>query len=268
LPKLWWEESPALQSVGFLVEHFHRFIGWIAGMLTIVLAVWLWLAESRRWLRWLGVLALAAVSFQGVLGILRVQLNALLGIELSMFHGIFAQLVFCLLGSIALFTSRSWLRESRVEVDDAARYQRLCLVTTLLILTQLVLGVWLRQAGRALEAHVLVALAVASHVVLLAVRVFRWPQREGLFRRLAMLLGLFVGMQLTLGLGAWWTGGGKGALDYRAVTLARMSLATAHVGVGALLLVCSLLLTLCSYRHLIPGPKLAPLTLRTTEGTA
>jgi cytochrome c oxidase assembly protein subunit 15 len=269
LLELWWENVTALRGIGYLIEHTHRQVGWIAGMLTIVLAVWLWCVEPRRWLRWLGVAALAAVSFQGILGILRIQLHALWGVEFSMIHGFCAQLVFGLLASIALFTSRSWLTGPPTELDDPARFQRLCLITTLLLLLQLSLGVWLRQAGRALEAHVLVALAVAAHALMLGVRVFFWWQQPvSLFRRLALALGLLVLLQLALGLGAWWVGAGKGALDYREVTMARAILTTAHVGTGALLLAASLLLTWCSYRHLVAGPKLGTLPLRTTEGTA
>src|SRR5262249_6895961 len=75
------------------------------GLLTTVLAVWLWLKESRRWLRWLGVIAFGAVVLQGVLGGLRV---VLLKDEIGIFHATLAQLFFVLNCAIALFTSRWW----------------------------------------------------------------------------------------------------------------------------------------------------------------
>ena len=53
---------------GILYEHGHRLIASTVGFLTIILAVWLWMAEPRRWLRWLGVAALGAVVAQGLLG--------------------------------------------------------------------------------------------------------------------------------------------------------------------------------------------------------
>ena len=40
---------------GIFYEHTHRLVASGVGMLTTILAVWLWLKESRRWLRWLGV---------------------------------------------------------------------------------------------------------------------------------------------------------------------------------------------------------------------
>src|SRR5258708_30801398 len=58
---------------GILYEHGHRLIASTVGFLTIILAVWLWRSESRRWMRWLGVAALGAVIAQGVLGGLTVK---------------------------------------------------------------------------------------------------------------------------------------------------------------------------------------------------
>src|SRR3954466_3534950 len=57
---------------GIFYEHTHRLVASAVGFLTIILTAWLWIKEDRRWLRWLGVLALAAVIAQGVLGGLRV----------------------------------------------------------------------------------------------------------------------------------------------------------------------------------------------------
>src|SRR5579884_1898693 len=59
---------PSMWVANILYEHGHRLIASGVGFLTIVLAVWLWMAEPRRWLRWLGVAALLAVVAQGVLG--------------------------------------------------------------------------------------------------------------------------------------------------------------------------------------------------------
>src|ERR1700742_5051645 len=53
---------------GIFYEHGHRLIASTVGFLTIVLAAWLWRVDPRRWMKWLGVLALVAVVLQGVLG--------------------------------------------------------------------------------------------------------------------------------------------------------------------------------------------------------
>src|SRR5262249_52904668 len=52
-----WDEP----SAGFLIEHTHRLAGYIVGCCIIVLTAGLWLGERRRWMSWLGTLALAAV---------------------------------------------------------------------------------------------------------------------------------------------------------------------------------------------------------------
>src|SRR6187397_1258498 len=53
---------------GILYEHSHRLIASTVGFLIVVLAVWLWRAEPRRWVRNLGYIALGAVITQGILG--------------------------------------------------------------------------------------------------------------------------------------------------------------------------------------------------------
>src|ERR1044071_3088561 len=90
---------------GALYEHSHRLVASGVGFLTTILAVWLWLAESRRWLRWLGVIAFFAVVLQGVLGGLRVVLYK---DQIGIFHATLAQLFFALTTSVALFTSKWW----------------------------------------------------------------------------------------------------------------------------------------------------------------
>ena len=90
---------------GIFYEHSHRLVASGVGCLTVILAVWLWLKEERRWLRWVGIAALAAVIMQGVLGGLRVtQMKDVIGV----FHATLAQLFFALVSAIALFTSSWW----------------------------------------------------------------------------------------------------------------------------------------------------------------
>src|SRR5215471_19718503 len=42
-------------------EHTHRLVASVVGMMSTILAVWLWLREATAWLWWLGVGALFAV---------------------------------------------------------------------------------------------------------------------------------------------------------------------------------------------------------------
>ncbi|MCK5571359.1 MAG: COX15/CtaA family protein, partial [Bacteroidetes bacterium] len=53
---------------GILYEHGHRMVATFVGLLTIVLAVWVWRKERRPWVRMLAAVALGAVVVQGVVG--------------------------------------------------------------------------------------------------------------------------------------------------------------------------------------------------------
>ena len=88
---------------------------------------WLWLREERRWLRELGLYALAIVILQGVIGGQRVTLNALavpgfnmsLGEMLRIPHGILAQIYVCVLIAIAVQRHESREIAARAHEDHA-----------------------------------------------------------------------------------------------------------------------------------------------------
>src|SRR5947208_5426183 len=88
---------------GIFFEHTHRLIASAVGFLTIILAIWLWRGEPRKWVRCLGIIALCAVILQGVLGGLRVTM---LKDEIGIFHACLAQAFLGLFVLIALTTSR------------------------------------------------------------------------------------------------------------------------------------------------------------------
>ncbi len=130
---------------GILYEHTHRLFASGVGLFTTLLAVWLWLKESRRWLRWLGIVAFFAVVLQGVLGGLRV---VLIKDELGIFHATLGQLFFVLTCSIAMFTSRWWIITAQAAPAAGAGQKgvrRWFLLTTLLIVCQLILGATMRH---------------------------------------------------------------------------------------------------------------------------
>src|SRR5438270_3447759 len=80
---------PASKWVGgILFEHTHRLIASTVGLLTLILAGWLWRTEPRPWVRLLVLTAVAAVISQGVLGGIRVNL---LKDEIGTFHACLAQ---------------------------------------------------------------------------------------------------------------------------------------------------------------------------------
>jgi cytochrome c oxidase assembly protein subunit 15 len=90
---------------GILFEHTHRLMGSLVGLLTIILAVWLWLREERRWVRSLGLIAVIGVVLQGILGGLRVTM---MKDQIGIFHACVAQAFLGLLVFVALVTTNFW----------------------------------------------------------------------------------------------------------------------------------------------------------------
>src|SRR4051812_13307974 len=78
---------------GLQIEYSHRLAGFTVGTCVIILALGLWLADPRRWVRWVGILVLALVVTQGLIGRFRVDFNALFGKTAALVHGCFAQVV-------------------------------------------------------------------------------------------------------------------------------------------------------------------------------
>jgi cytochrome c oxidase assembly protein subunit 15 len=132
----WWHAG------NVFYEHSHRLFASGVGLLTTVLATWLWIKESRRWLRWLGVAAFFGVILQGVLGGLRV---VLVRDEIGIFHALVAQLFFVTICSIALVTSRWWNRIDGAQTAEVSRVRYWFLAAAGLILLQLGLGATMRH---------------------------------------------------------------------------------------------------------------------------
>jgi heme a synthase len=132
---------------GIFFEHVHRLVASSVGILTIILTLWLWFGEPRRWLRNLGLAALALVILQGLLGGLRVTL---LKDEIGVFHACLAQMFFGLLIVITLATSRLWLRISAADVPlgPVQTLVRIAIFTTAVIYVQLALGATMRHEHR------------------------------------------------------------------------------------------------------------------------
>src|SRR5438094_2152185 len=135
---------------GILFEHTHRLIASAVGFLTIILASWLWSSESRRWVRNLGLVALAGVILQGILGGLRVTM---LRDEIGIFHACVAQAFLALLVVIGLVTTNFWrsLEEIDINPKKLTPIRRLAIAITLAIYVQLALGATMRHQHRDLS---------------------------------------------------------------------------------------------------------------------
>jgi cytochrome c oxidase assembly protein subunit 15 len=133
---------------GIFYEHGHRMVATFVGLLTTILAVWLWRSEDRRWVKVLGVTALGAVILQGVLGGLTVLY--LLPTPVSVAHATLAQSFFSLTVILALITSRGW-RESAPEALPVTGRTRLIVLSAAgAVFLQLALGAWMRHSDAGL----------------------------------------------------------------------------------------------------------------------
>ena len=135
---------------GILFEHTHRLIASAVGFLTIILAIWLWRSETRKWIRNLGLIALAGVILQGILGGLRVTM---LKDQIGIFHACVAQAFLALLVVIALVTTSFWrsLDEIGVSQRKFAPVRSLAIAITIAIYLQLALGATMRHQHRDLS---------------------------------------------------------------------------------------------------------------------
>lgn len=129
---------------GIFYEHSHRLVASVVGLLTVVLAVALWMGDSRRWVRWFGLGAVLLVVMQGLLGGLRVTLYK---DQIGIIHAALAQIFLCSVVVISIVTSRWWHRfEFSVSESRAAVALRpWFIVTTIAIFVQLLLGATMRH---------------------------------------------------------------------------------------------------------------------------
>jgi len=134
---------------GIFFEHTHRLIASLVGFLTIILALWTWRVDSRRWVRMLGFAALGAVILQGVLGGLRVTM---LKDEVGIFHACLAQAFLGSLVVIAVVTSGRWMSlRSSTGRADMDRIVRWAVITAIAVYIQLALGATMRHQHRDLS---------------------------------------------------------------------------------------------------------------------
>jgi len=132
---------------GILFEHTHRLMGSLVGFLTIILAVWLWLRDDRRWVRNLGVIAVVGVILQGILGGLRVMM---MKDQIGIFHACVAQAFLGLLVFIALVTTKFWssLTNRHFDSHKFSPIKSLAIAITVAIYAQLALGATMRHQHR------------------------------------------------------------------------------------------------------------------------
>jgi cytochrome c oxidase assembly protein subunit 15 len=242
-----WYKIPKLVG-GVKFEHTHRMIAQVAGILTIILAIWAWRLEKRRWLRILAYAAVGTVVAQGVLGGITVLFY--LPPAVSSAHAALAQTFFCIAVIIALFTSRKMMEEQpRIELDrQRPSLFVLTLLSVFMLYVQLTLGALFRHHGLSWWPHVANAAIVTIVVAWTAVRALSNYSRNDAIRRPAVLMLSLVIAQLCLGFAAFLTRVAWGR-DAVQPELPMVASTVAHVAVGALLLATTVVLAIQVWRH-------------------
>ena len=269
---------------GVKFEHGHRLIAGAVVLLTIGLALWLWRAERRPWVRRLGGLAVLAIVLQAVLGGITVLFY--LPVDISVAHACLAQLFFCITVSLALFTSPGWRwDEPKIEDASAPSLREMATLTTALVFVQLMLGAAFRHHGFGIVPHVVVAALVSAGVLWILVRVLTVrprspslpsdPSADGLrdaergrsvsevegrnyrgaraLERSALVLAGLLVVQVFLGFASYMILVENPAMRDQQPLPSFVEIATTHVVVGALLLAASLVLTYRAFQFTSPG---------------
>ncbi|MEI9961989.1 MAG: COX15/CtaA family protein [Limisphaerales bacterium] len=137
---------------GIFYEHTHRLLASAVGLMTMILTIWLWLKDSRKWMHWLGVIAFFGVIAQGILGGLRVTMHM---DSLGIFHATIAQIFLLLMCALAIFTSQFWAKlvASELKINVPSHLRTIVLATTILIFIQLIIAATMRHehAGLAIS---------------------------------------------------------------------------------------------------------------------
>jgi cytochrome c oxidase assembly protein subunit 15 len=241
-----------------LVEHGHRLLGSLAGLIALMMVMVTFRNEPRKSVRWLSAALLILVIAQGVLGGLRVLMDAR---TVAKIHGCVGPVFFAAVVGFCVLTSRWWIRTGeKVRLGQIRKSSPSTLTTIAMLLLvaslgQLAIGAFLRHIavddspvrfGNLVVAH------IATAVFIVFGTFWQWIfSRKSCFRTAGIrgsinwLLFLVV-VQFLLGIGTWVVKFGWPVwfanLNFAATfvvgekTFLQINLITAHVGVGSLIL--------------------------------
>lgn len=264
-PKSHGEWVPALSSLqgGDFFEFSHRFVAGGLGFLTLVLAILLLVKESRKWLKWLGVIAVLGVVVQAILGgqvVIR-----LLHYWLPVIHACFAQVVFAAVLGIAVFTSKWWVSEQpQLEDKGSPSIHLIAVLNAAVIYLQVILGAGFRHKDIPIWPHAAGALVVLGMVVWTAVALRKRFEKSRELGVARILLHSIFGLQFLLGLGAYWSR--LTTADAPQPMPVMVWLTVIHTVVGAILFAFSVLVALLCYRLAPRGREVTAAAHEATTG--
>jgi cytochrome c oxidase assembly protein subunit 15 len=232
-------------SGGVFYEHGHRMIAGVLAVLTVVQAIFVWVKEERRWLRWFATMAVGGVLVQAVLG--GQVVIQLLHYWLPVIHACFAEIVFAAVLSIAVFTSRWWVSE-RPQIENAGSpsMHTVAIVNSAVIYFQVILGAGFRHQEIPIWPHMAGALVVLGVVIWTAIVLRKRFGGSPELTKARILLHAIVGTQILLGTAAYWSR--LSTADAAQPMPVMVTLTVIHTVLGAILFAFSVLLVLLCYR--------------------
>ena len=287
---------PTHQMVGNVrYEHTHRMIGWALGLMVIALTVALQATRKPPGIRRMGWIALLWVCLLGGLGGLRVMLISkpavqdavmnvfgLLGVQsvetarvtVTVIHTALAQSFLCFMVVLAATLSRRWNTAQQPAIsDETGGLRRLAMVTIAMVLMQLVFGALRRQTDATwpLILHLVGAGLVFLHVALIILRIRLYFSDVAPLRRIARGLGILIVAQVALGLAAWWIvrankPGASPLPEIFGSDILASTMLTAHLAVGAMVLVLTVLAAVYAYKYVAPTGDATDRTAVPTPG--
>lgn len=237
------------------VEHGHRLLASLVGLIAIGLVVVTFRKEPRGWVRWFSVCLLLMVILQGCLGGARVLLDDR---AVAKVHGCVGPAFFGLACAFCVVTSRWWWQQQTIERQTGTAHNILKTFATFMMLIsfgQLVIGAFLRHIS--VEAnHGEYQFLIWGHVITASILVvgtlIHWVYCYlGRFKGIGVrssvnVLMLLILVQFGLGVGTYvvkfgwpsWFADMNSTAGYVVgeKTFLQMNLITAHVAVGSLIL--------------------------------
>lgn len=242
------------------LEHSHRLFGAMIGLTAIALCALVFMYDRRAFVRYFALILLALVISQGILGGMRVLRGSAEVSQdakwLRVFHGVLAQVVFCLFVSMCVFLSPLYMRAKAAITEGTLNlghtgvkpktfriFSAAAMHTTLL---QLVFGAIYRhtRSAHALWTHMAFSVLVVIFVLLAAFAAggLRTPDApiQKFARRIGVLAAACVGLQFLLGWLTFFLGG----TGLQPQSIPEILVRTSHQANGALLLAVTTIIML------------------------
>ncbi len=235
-----------------ILEHSHWLLGALVGLYAVGLLVWVARLDRRRHITVMSVSLLLLIIVQGLLGGLRVLENTDGSFLFAVIHGILAQVVLALAAIICFSVSNAWISRSIEKASDVRTLRLASVLALVLVLLQVALGVMFRHTENAYAKwmHVGFALFVALAIlVAVSYSMGKFNSVPG-FTRINRICLAILAVEIVLGFVALMVRRPKDSAGTE--SLGRALIQSAHVILGASLLLLATVLVARSYRNLIP----------------